>query len=200
MEVCDRRLDDGAATFPQLYNSLSGYRAGSSPCNPVLLQQPLSLFAGEQPLTITGDIAEEEREEDATYSFKKKLYEIEPSGDPQLEERRQRALYAKRNRDMKKKMQMKLQQEVSTLSTAKEQYRTDLTRLYDLTQTQQHKIEELEQCLLDSHQQLREKEEHIRRNRERMSHLKGHLDLIAEGLEENNLSRRMLLNLLSQIH
>ncbi|XP_045132553.1 uncharacterized protein LOC123516891 [Portunus trituberculatus] len=101
---------------------------------------------------------------------------------------------------MKKRMQMKLQNEVSTLSATKEKYHTDLTRLYDLTQTQQYKIEELEQRLLDCHQQLMEKEGHIRRSRERISHLMGHLEIIAEGLDENNLSRRMLLSLLSQMH
>ena len=50
-----------------------------------------------------GNMAEEERDGDDIYNFRKKLYEIEPSDDPQLEERRQRALYAKRNRDMKKR-------------------------------------------------------------------------------------------------
>ena len=47
---------------------------------------------------------EEEEEEEATYRFRKmKMFEMAPSDDPELEERRQRALYAKNNRDMKKR-------------------------------------------------------------------------------------------------
>ena len=94
---------------------------------------------------------------------------------------------------------MKLQYEVSTLGAVKDQCQSELARLYELVQNQRHKIEELQQCLMDTHHQLKNKEEHIQKSRKTIAFLKAHLEVIALGLEESNLSRRMLLNLLAQI-
>lgn len=53
---------------------------------------------------ILADDTMEEEEEEGAYGFRKvKMFEMAPFGDPQLEERRQRAIYAKKNRDMKKR-------------------------------------------------------------------------------------------------
>ncbi len=94
---------------------------------------------------------------------------------------------------------VKLQREEAALRATKEQCQADLTRMYGIAQCQQHKIEELEQCLLDTRRQLRDKEEHIQNSRRKMLRLKAHLEVIAEGLEENNVSRRMLFSLAAQI-
>ena len=93
-----------------------------------------------------------------------------------------------------------LQREAAALRAAKEQCQADLTRVSGMVQCQQHKLEELQQCLLDSRQQLKDKEEHIRNNRKKMSRVKAHVEVIADGLtEEASVSRRMLLNLAAQI-
>ena len=68
-----------------------------------------------------------------------------------------------------------------------------------LGQIQQRKIEELEHSLADTRRHLRDKEEDARNVREKMSHLKAHLGLIAESLDQNHVSRKMLVNVLAQI-
>lgn len=92
----------------------------------------------------------------------------------------------------------RLQREEAALRAANGQSRADLTRVYAMAQRQQQKMEELEQCLLDTRQQLREKDEEIRKDNENMARLKAQLEAIAESLDENNASRQMLLNLISQ--
>lgn len=93
----------------------------------------------------------------------------------------------------------RLQHEVAALRADNEQRQAELTQAYGIVQCEQLKTEELKQCLLDIHQQLREKDEEIQANQERMSRVKAHLEVIAEGLDGNNsMSRKMLLNLTAQ--
>lgn len=197
MDLSIRARDHTISAQPQLMSSLTGEDAGAMMSAPTLLQQPSPVFAGAQPWLPTDDV----EEEDATYRFRKmKMFEMAPSDDPETEERRQRALYAKNNRDMKKREVANLQREAAALRAAKEQYQADLTRVYDMVQCQQHQLQELEQCLLDSRQQLKDKEEHIRNRRKKMSRVKAHVEVIAAGLnEENGESRQMLLNLAAQV-
>ncbi|KAK8391784.1 hypothetical protein O3P69_017428 [Scylla paramamosain] len=89
--------------------------------------------------------------------------------------------HAERRENMKKLAH--LQQEKEELQATMQQYLVERTRLYNLLQDKQRKIDELEQNLLDVHQQLRDKEEYIRKSDE-MSLVK-RLMVIAEGLEND---------------
>ncbi|KAK8392055.1 hypothetical protein O3P69_017581 [Scylla paramamosain] len=193
----ERRIDPIASTRPRLRHGLSESDAAAPASYPSLLQQPSPFFAGAQPFPAADNMGEEE--EDVNYRFRKvKMFEMAPSDDPEMEERRQRALYAKRNREIKKREVAQLQREKEELHTALQRYQVERTRMVDQSLDQQRKIEELERHLLDAHQQLRDKDEYIQKSKEKMSLLKAHLELIAEGLE-NNMSRKMLVTLLAQI-
>ncbi|KAG0727180.1 hypothetical protein GWK47_035175 [Chionoecetes opilio] len=188
-----------ATPGPRLITSMPGYSLGMM-AGDRLLPQPSPFLAEPQPWLTTDDVDTEGEEEDAFSRFRKvKMFEIAPSTDPVLEERRQRALYAKKNRDMKKREVAELQGEVAALRAAKDRAQEELSRVAGLAQRKQHSIEELQQSLAAARHQLRHKEEYIRNTREKMSLLKAHLELIAEGLEETNISRRLLLSLLAQI-
>lgn len=166
----------GGNTPPYLINSLSGHDAETDVSDSELLQQSSPPSTGAQPWLVTDYVQEEEQE---TYGFG-----TAPSDGPEVE-------------DIDRKM-ASLQREEAALRAANGQSRADLTRVYAMAQRQQQKMEELEQCLLDTRQQLREKDEEIRKDNENMARLKAQLEAIAESLDENNASRQMLLNLISQ--
>ncbi|KAK8388221.1 hypothetical protein O3P69_020247 [Scylla paramamosain] len=196
MDFSNRALEPPATTTPSLIRRLPTYDPRNTASDQILLHQLSPPLVGPQPL-LTNDTMEDE--EEAIYGFRRvKMFEMAPSDDPKLEERRQRAIYAKKNRDMKKREVGKLQHEASALRAANEQCQANLTHMYEVVEDQQRKIEQLEQYLSDTRQQLRDRDEQILNSQKKMSHLKAHLELIADGLDENNMSRRLLLSLLAQ--
>lgn len=199
MDLSKEAYKFSAAALPSLLSGPPTYQydAGNTTDQSLLPQQLPPALLGPQPL-LSNDTMEEEEEEGA-YGFRKvKMFEMAPFGDPQLEERRQRAIYAKKNRDMKKREVEKLQHEVTALRTANEQCQANLTHMHGVTQDQQRKLQQLQQWLADTRQQLRDRDEEAQNSHKKVSNLKAHLELIAESLEENGMPRRLLLSLLAQ--
>lgn len=91
----------------------------------------------------------------------------------------------------------KLQHEAAALHNVREQCQAEVARMYSLLQSQQRKIQELEQSLSDTHQQLRVQEQQLESSQSKLRRMRAHLEMIAEGSEENSMSRRMILNLLA---
>ncbi|XP_045126866.1 uncharacterized protein LOC123513646 [Portunus trituberculatus] len=188
-------MDLTTGARPRLLQGPPAGDAVDSVSHPSLLHQPSPFLDRVQPFPATAMGAEEE--DDVSYGFRKvKMFEMAPSDDPEMEERRQRALYAKRNREMKKREVVQLQKEKEELKASLQEYEAKMTSFVQLSHSQQRRIEEIQQHLSDTLEQLRDKEECLRKINERMSLLKAHLELIAEGLEES-MSRKMLVNLLA---
>ncbi|XP_050715019.1 uncharacterized protein LOC126997847 [Eriocheir sinensis] len=139
----------------------------------------------------------EEDEKARCGARKPKMFEMGPLEDPAMEERRQRAIYARRSRENRKREIAELQREVEALRDIKEQCQEMVANVNRLAQSQQCKIKQLEQSLANARQQLRARDEQLQSNQERLSRMKTHLEMITEGCEENSMVRRMILNLLA---
>ncbi|MPC54738.1 hypothetical protein E2C01_048663 [Portunus trituberculatus] len=185
MDLSNRALEFSATITPRLVSGLPTHYDAGNTSDQSCLHHP------------SPDDTIEEQEERIDGFRKVKMFEMAPSADPELEERRQRAIYAKNNRNTKKRELENLQHESSALRTANTQCQANLTRMHGVIEDQQRKIEQLEECVSDTCHQLRDKDEQIRNSQIKLSHLKAHLELIADGLDDN-MSRRLLLNLLAQ--
>lgn len=125
------------------------------------------------------------------------MFEMGPLDDPAMEKRRKRAIYAKRYYEMKKREVEKLQREAAALRDIMEQCQAKVAGMNHLAQSQQSKIQELERSLADARQQLRARDQQLLSTQERQRRMRTHLEMIAEGCEENNMARRMILTMLA---
>ncbi|XP_045135006.1 uncharacterized protein LOC123518314 [Portunus trituberculatus] len=195
MDLSNRALEFSATITPRLVSGLPTHYDAGNTSDQSCLHHPSPGLLGSQALETYDTIEEQEERIDG---FRKvKMFEMAPSADPELEERRQRAIYAKNNRNTKKRELENLQHDSSALRTANTQCQANLTRMHGVIEDQQRKIEQLEEWVSDTCHQLRDKDEQIRNSQIKLSHLKAHLELIADGLDDN-MSRRLLLNLLAQ--
>ncbi|XP_050717746.1 uncharacterized protein LOC126999324 [Eriocheir sinensis] len=191
MDPCDSRMPPFSPL--QDYGTSNGLDLTVNAQHPRLHAPPAA-----SPWPRLADDEDEEDDEEVRYgATRPKMFEMGPLDDPAMEERRQRAIYAKRNREMKKREVEKLQREAAALRDIMEQCQAKVAGMNHLAQSQQSKIQELERSLADARQQLRARDQQLLSTQERQRRMRTHLEMIAEGCEENNMARRMILTMLA---
>ena len=81
---------------------------------------------------------------------KRKLYEMEPLGDPIAEKNRLNALNAKKNRDRKKQQLVEAEQEISRLREENDELRTEAEEVRDELESAQRELAELRSLMKQS--------------------------------------------------
>nr|XP_045596968.1 uncharacterized protein LOC123757435 isoform X1 [Procambarus clarkii]XP_045596969.1 uncharacterized protein LOC123757435 isoform X1 [Procambarus clarkii]XP_045596970.1 uncharacterized protein LOC123757435 isoform X1 [Procambarus clarkii] len=130
---------------------------------------------------------------------KVKIYEAGPFEDEEREKRRINAINAKKNRDKTKRSIENLQKDVRSLKHVNNQCRKALLRTSADMQLLQQKMQQLRERLETETRRLRDKEKEVREKRERLALLKGHLEIIASGLDDDNPAKRLINHLVDRL-
>ncbi|XP_068218393.1 uncharacterized protein [Palaemon carinicauda] len=131
---------------------------------------------------------------------KVKKYECQQQlEDPEEERKRLNAINARRNRMKQKELTQSLKKRAKTLEDVNQKCGLVLKRLDGDAWKLRQQLEESnkEKALLEK--SLKEKESEIREQREKFALFRGHLDLIASSLDEDNPSKKLITNLLKKL-
>ncbi|XP_064087651.1 protein split ends-like [Macrobrachium nipponense] len=144
---------------------------------------------------------EPEKQHQQTHPKKKvKKYEFQQQfEDPEEERKRLNAINARRNRIKQKALTNHLKEKAKTLEDVNQKCGMVLKRMDSDARKLAQQLEERnkEKAILDK--ALREKELEIRDQREKLALFRGHLDLIASSLEDDNPGKKLISNLLKKL-
>ncbi|KAK8721364.1 hypothetical protein OTU49_012784 [Cherax quadricarinatus] len=130
---------------------------------------------------------------------KKRVYEIGPLENEEMERKRINAVNAKKNREIKKRQIEDLRQELKTLKHINTQcYKALLKTSGDTAQLHQ-RVRQLQEQLELTEKKLKNKEKENKDRKERMALIQGHLELIAGGLDDDNKAKKLIEILLQRL-
>ncbi|XP_066974782.1 protein split ends-like isoform X1 [Macrobrachium rosenbergii] len=142
-----------------------------------------------------------EKPHQQTHAKKKvKKYEFQQQfDDPEEERKRLNAINARKNRMKQKALTYQLKEKAKTLEDVNQKCGMVIKRMDSDARKLKQQLEDRikEKAILDK--ALREKELEIRDQREKLVLFRGHLDLIASSLEDDNPGKRLISNLLKKL-
>ncbi|KAK3854078.1 hypothetical protein Pcinc_039411, partial [Petrolisthes cinctipes] len=128
---------------------------------------------------------------------KKKMFEMEPICDnTEMEKRRQNAINAKKNRDMKKFELSEHRKKIESLEETNQRCTQAFKKTYSAYQQQRSEVERQAVDLAAREREIREKKKEIKKKREDMVLLKRHLEIISESLDDHNSAKNLIGSLL----
>lgn len=130
---------------------------------------------------------------------KAKLYEMEPLEDPEKEKKRMNAVLARKNREMKKRIMMDLDEKVRRLRHVNTQCTKVIRRTDSDIQQLRQDLSAANASVTQLTEVVRSKDREIRQQREKLLLFQGHLDLIGSSLDDDNPARRLIQALLHRL-
>ena len=139
--------------------------------------------------------------DDSSTSKKKiKKYEVtEPLEDPELEKRRLNAINARKHRVRHKMQTQELSDKNKKLENVVRQCSKALKRTISDVQKLKLGLEEEKSDRFALEQQLKKKENEVREQREKLALFRGHLDLIASSLDDDNPARKLITSVVRKL-
>ncbi|KAK7081547.1 hypothetical protein SK128_013657 [Halocaridina rubra] len=122
-----------------------------------------------------------------------------PFDDPEQEKKRLNALNAYKNRVKNKRLTQDLREKNNKLEHVNVQCSKALKKITSERKLLQQEIKDrgLERSALE--EELKRKENEVREQREKLALFRGHMDLIANSLDEDNPARKLITTLLNRL-